>query len=280
MLPEAKNEDLLYVAALYDLKVYSYPKGKHVGTIKGFYVPEQECTDKSGDVFATEGDVVYEFAHGGKKAIRTFRESGYDSNGCASDPTTGDLAITWSASDFSSFLAVYPNGTGTPATYRNGSQLIFCGYDNAGNLYIDGYLYHGGFSFEELPKGGSKLQNFSLNQTFYAFGPVKWVGKYLTVEDGYYNIIYRFTVSGSSGTLEGTTSLAISPCDVVEAIQIQGNRVLVSCITEKSYQPYGQIYYYKYPQGGSEIKNIQVGLDTAPDGMVVSVAPSGKRVRR
>jgi hypothetical protein len=280
MLPEAKREDLLYVAILGGLKVYSYPKGKHVGTIKGFYRPEYECTDKSGDVFVVDGD-VYEFAHGGKKALRTFRESDYPAVGCAVDPTTGNLAIRWTTTT-SSFLAVYPNGTGTPTTYSNSTYFTFCGYDNAGSLYVDGDHYPGGgVRFYELPKGGSTLEPFSANQSFDFAGQIEWVGKYLTIADLPYNAVYRFTVSGSSGTLEGTTNLAISPCVVaLESIWIQGNRVLGSCITASGYEPYGQILYYKYPQGGSEIKDIQVGLDTAPDGMVVSRAPSGAQTRR
>lgn len=39
MLPEAKNEDLLYVSNVYTITVYSYPKGKLVGTLDNFYKP-------------------------------------------------------------------------------------------------------------------------------------------------------------------------------------------------------------------------------------------------
>jgi hypothetical protein len=37
MLPEAKSEDLLYVSNVYTITVYSYPKGKLVGTLSNFY---------------------------------------------------------------------------------------------------------------------------------------------------------------------------------------------------------------------------------------------------
>ena len=49
MLPEAKSEDLLYVANVYTITVYSYPKGKLVGTLKDFYKPYGECVDKIGE---------------------------------------------------------------------------------------------------------------------------------------------------------------------------------------------------------------------------------------
>jgi len=51
MLPEAKADDLLYISNVYTVTVYSYPKGKHVGTLKGFYEPFGECSDSAGNVF-------------------------------------------------------------------------------------------------------------------------------------------------------------------------------------------------------------------------------------
>jgi hypothetical protein len=45
MLPEAKNEALLYVSNVYTITVYSYPKGKLVGTLSDFEKPYGECVD-------------------------------------------------------------------------------------------------------------------------------------------------------------------------------------------------------------------------------------------
>jgi len=92
MLPEAKNEDLLYITNVYTVTVYSYPGGKHVGTPKHFYRPESECADKNGDVFIADG-AIYEYAHGGKKPIETLDPAPLSAQGCASDPTTGNLAV-------------------------------------------------------------------------------------------------------------------------------------------------------------------------------------------
>ncbi len=36
MDPEAINDDLLYISNVYNVTVYSYPKGRRVGTLKGF----------------------------------------------------------------------------------------------------------------------------------------------------------------------------------------------------------------------------------------------------
>ncbi len=95
MLPEAKSEDLLYIANVYTITVYSYPKGKLVGTFKDFYKPYGECVDKNGDVYITDSTFakIYEYAHGGTKPIHTLKDPGYEPYGCAVDPTTGNLAV-------------------------------------------------------------------------------------------------------------------------------------------------------------------------------------------
>jgi hypothetical protein len=71
MLPEAEHENLLYasITSCNGTCVYSYPRGKLVGTIS---VSSEGglCADHQGDVYIPSylegsGPVVYEFAHGG-----------------------------------------------------------------------------------------------------------------------------------------------------------------------------------------------------------------------
>src|ERR1700678_2232910 len=70
MLPEAKSEDLMYITNAYTVTVYSYPKGKLVGTLRHFLRPLGECVDQTGNVFIANGaGQVFEYAHGGKKPI-------------------------------------------------------------------------------------------------------------------------------------------------------------------------------------------------------------------
>ena len=209
MLPEAKADDLLYISNVYTVTVYSYPKGKHVGTLKGFYEPFGECSDSAGNVFIANGDTILEYGHGGKKPIQTLTLSGYGSVSCAVDSTTGNLAVTWNKGSYPGYVAIYPDASGSPALYSIGyMQFIFCGYDPAGNLYVDGEASNENkFLFAELPKGGSSLENITLNQSFEYAGAVQWDGKYVAVGDDEAQKIYQFTISGSSGTLEGTTSL-------------------------------------------------------------------------
>ena len=107
MLPEAKSEDLMYVTNYSDVLVFSYPQGKLVGTLKGFYSAGGDCVDGKGDVFIDDDKplVVYEYAHGGTKRIATFPTKTAGLLGCAVNPKTGDLATS--------------GGFGPPGLYRS-----------------------------------------------------------------------------------------------------------------------------------------------------------------
>ncbi len=129
MLPEAKGEDLLYVSNVYTVTVYSYPRGRHVGTLRGFYRPIGECSDKAGDVFIANGDTILEYKHGGTKPIETLTFSGYDAESCAADPATGSLAVTWDQGLSQGYVAIYRHASGSPILYRNSNMLfVWCGY--------------------------------------------------------------------------------------------------------------------------------------------------------
>lgn len=279
MLPEAKGEDLLYVTTLYSVKVYSYPAGKHVGTLGNVPGSGQECVDAAGDVFIASDRVILEYKHGGKKPIGTFTQSGYNPGDCASDPMTGSLAVTWSnfsSDQFNGYVAVYQHASGNPTTYSlSGMVPTWCGYDDKGNLFCDGEPNHGSaFRFAELPKGGSALESVSLNQSIGFGYSVQWDGKYLTVQDSDVNKIYGFAISGSAGTLKRTVALVQAPSEYdLSPTWIVGKRVVAANIAIINNQPIGKADYYRYPQGGLAIKDISVGDDTAPHGVTVSLAP-------
>jgi hypothetical protein len=241
--------------------------------LRGFYRPHGECVNSAGDVFIANQDTIVEYKHGGKKPIGTLTFPGYNSIGCASDPTTGNLAATWSTNS-SGYVAIYQDASGTPTLYSNGDMRpYYCGYDNKGNLFVDGTPGEAsGFVFAELPKGGSDLMNVTLNQEISFGYSVQWDGKYIAVEDPTTSKIYRFAISGCTGTLKGTTSLGgltIGP----QLAWITGDRVLVAYEVNVSYKPLGEVLYYRYPKGGSAIKTISDGDYTAPEGVTVSLAP-------
>jgi hypothetical protein len=283
MLPEAKAEDLLYVTTLAGVKIYSYPEGKHVGTLKAFaYDSSGICSDKEGNVFIDYGRELLEYKHGGRKPVRTFALPGYSAFLCASDPRTGDLAITWfpDESQSSGYVAVYKNASGTPTLYSETDMWPeSCSYDNKDDLFCNGSTDDGDeFLFVELPRDGTTLESISLNHSFgYCCGGVQWDGKYVTVTSGdpSDNNIYRFTISGSSGTLERTVVLDEDPSEYLpRGTFIIGKTVIEANIALMGYRPYGEVNYYEYPQGGSATGDISVGLDTAPNSVTVSLARS------
>jgi len=266
MAPGAAKDDLLYITNHDTVTVYSYPKGRHVGTLKGFYDPEAECVDKAGDVFISDNDTVTEYPHASTKPAQTLTFSGYFAGGCSSDPTTGNLAVAW-IEGFYGYVAVYKNTTGSPTLYQSPNMaLAYCGYDTAGNLFVDGAAY---FSDElqlaELPKNGNRLETVTLNQAIYTPGPVQWDGKYLAVGDDATENIYQFVIAGSSGTREGTTALGDG--QHISQWWIAGNKVVGS----SGISPY-VTWYWTYPAGGAPIKTRSLKGVVAPFAATVSKA--------
>jgi hypothetical protein len=105
MLPEARNDDLLYVSdGGGGVNAYSYPSFDLIGQLTIPYARGAEglCVDKQGDVFvpAWTGNgssvtaYVYEFAHGGTEPIAILDDPGALNTSCSVDLTTGNLAVT------------------------------------------------------------------------------------------------------------------------------------------------------------------------------------------
>ena len=267
MLPEAQSEALLYVSNVHDVTVYSYPKGKLVGTLKGFYESAGECVDRAGNIFIANLNEFLEYKHGGKKPIKTLTLSGYAAVDCSVDPMTGDLATTWNKSATSAnYLAVYKNASGTPTQYtEKGAFLFYCGYDDKGNLYADGQVGYQSSAaiFVELPQGGNQLRNISLTQSFVHVGALQWDGRYLAMGDDVAGIVYRLAVSGSSATVKG--SLSLDGPKYVYQWWIDGKRIIGASASHSA-------SYWKYPAGGSPYKTITRGIQ-APYGATVSKLP-------
>ena len=119
MLPEAKGEDLLYVSNAPDVLVFSYPKGKLVGTIANLQHPIGLCSDSNGNVFVVNRiyggfkDAVIEFPHGGTGSTQTFmlaRAAAY----CSVAPESNDLAVTTQVSTVARVTFLRTNATKAP----------------------------------------------------------------------------------------------------------------------------------------------------------------------
>jgi hypothetical protein len=257
MAPEAKNGDLLYVSdpKTKDVYVYSYPQARLVGTLSGFGEPRSECADAAGDVFIADVvayDVV-EYAHGGTKPIAALSTPGRPT-GCSVDPVRGSLAVSGGVNGivltifrYSSHHQWRAQHTYTDASLRSAS---FCGYDDKGNLFMDGRSHSGAFVLVELPHGGTSLATIALNATIESPGQVEWDGTDLAVGDAGAapSVIDRFSISGSSGTKAGSTQLGGSK--EVAQFWIEGADVIGPDFEKND------VGFWSYPAGGSPTKTI------------------------
>jgi hypothetical protein len=274
MAPDAKGKDLLYVSddSSNDVYVYSYPKLKPEGTLTGFDDPFGECVDKSGDVFIAndEASDIVEYAHGGTSPIATLEDPGYYPRGCSIDPTTGNLAVVniVSTSLGQGNIVIYKDAKGKPSAYYSDSNVYnvySCGYDNAGNLFVDGENEESSsFEFAELPSGAKKFKNISLNQAIAVAGGVQWDGKYVAVGNNSGDI-YQFSIHGTKGTKVGTTPL--NGVYVSDEFWIQGSKVVVPYANASRL---GRVGIWDYPAGGSA-KKLITGINS-PAGATVSKA--------
>ncbi len=277
MAPDAASQDLLYVSNCCDVTVYSYPQGRLEGRLKSFFIAAGECVDKAGDVFITDVGAgrVYEYAHGGTKRIKTFVDP-IDPEGCAVDPTTGNLAVTTlGAGGSHASLAIFKGARGKPTYYKDPAfqEYFFCAYDDAGNLFIQGNSAPGSghVVFAELSSGSSKLKTIMLNQYIGWPGGLQWDGKYLAVGDQNAPNVYEFAVSGSQGTKVGTVHMGSGANDVTDFF-LDGQTLIAPNVCQVSGSKcHSDVLFFKYPAGGKATKKILKGI-RGTDGAAVSKA--------
>lgn len=281
MSPDAASKDLLYVSNYItsEVFVFSYPALKLVGTLTGFDQPDGICTNKAGDVFivSNQNDTIIVYKHGGTAPIATLAgTAGYPVN-CSVDPTTGNLAVATihTYSDGPGSVAIYAHGKGTPTIYSDSkmTNVYFVGYDDKGNLFLDGATPPSiGFVFAELPKGKKKFSNIKLKGGYIYFpGKVFWDGKYVTVADQSYG-----------GTLDtsGINRTTGAGGKIVSSIPLKGSGDIVDFWIYKGtligpdFQdgPENKVLFYKYPAGGKPTTILKYHSFYETIGAAISVA--------
>jgi hypothetical protein len=241
--------------------VLSYPSGHQVATISN-YGPM--CTDASGNVYIETTTTVTEYAPGGTSPIaQASLPSGASGEDCAVDATTGDIAVCGTegvSSTSIGWVGVYPSLNKSPTQFTDGRlRYFYCGYDNAGNLFLDGFCYCDE-AFSELPRGDGQFINFP---GVFLYGPVQWDGQYITVENAWQGghkemEIWRLAISGSSYSVVGTTYLKAHGGDDAQYAWINGKTVV---------KPYGnsrnndEVGYWHYPKGGSKPHRLLKGFE-------------------
>jgi hypothetical protein len=272
MEPQAKPTDLLYLSDVEsnDVAVYSYPKGRLVGDLTGFGQPRAECADAQGNVWIADvvtGSIV-EFAHGATAPTVALSTPG-SPGGCSVSPRNGDLAVAGGVNG--TVVGVFHRSTRNRWRDANlysvatMSAGYFCAYDSQGNLFVDGVDGSGRFALAELPHKGATLQSVTLDQTIKKPGGMVWDGEYITVGDAGVSpsVVYRLSVSGSTASSVGTTTLKGTTS--VRQFWIDGVRL----IGPDYDAPVG---FWKYPAGGSPTKTLS---KVHGYGAAVSSQPSG-----
>jgi hypothetical protein len=221
--PGGGKQWLLYVSdeSSNTVDIYNYraKPGKLFGQITGLTHPLGQCVDSAGNVYVTafRDNEILEYAHGGITPVAAAYDYYGRPDGCAVDPTTGNIAVTNSVTlSTQGNILVFSGGLGGNQTLYYGSdQQIDTydppAYDPQGNLFFEGYTFSAQAIFGELPAGSSTMQLISgLNLTEPA--AVQWDGAYIAAVDPNYQnsgvaAIYRVTVSGSAATVVRTTVL-------------------------------------------------------------------------
>jgi len=183
MSPDAKDVRRLYFASddgTDDVYVFALPSMTLTGTLTGFHEPQGECTDRHGNVYIanTSALEVLEYSRTGT-LLNTYNDSYGYPVGCAVNPVNGDLAVTdkYSTSFSAGQVLVYSSPSSSPTVLTNPAQYqyFFAGYDNAGDLWVDGLTYSSGGPFILSSCGASSCSTINLSGgTIYFPGAVQW----------------------------------------------------------------------------------------------------------
>jgi hypothetical protein len=274
MAPGLAKRDLLYLTddGNGNVYVYSFPGAKLQGTLTGLSFPSGECADNAGNVWIVEegpNDIV-EYAHGGTVPIATLTDPNNAPQGCAVDPTTGNLAVanaqTLTAGAGS--VGVFAHAQGTPTLYTDSQMkfVMFVTYDDKGNLYANGVDSSLAYRLAELAKNAGSLSPIAFDQSITQSSNIQWAHNYLAVGDGGgivgtgSPVIYHVKIAHSKGTVVGETPL--SGTTGIFQFFIQGDTFIGPNLGNED------VMLWKYPAGGNPTKAI--GGFNDPFGSVVS----------
>ena len=275
MRREAKSGALLYATGgCSGTCVLSYPAGKVVGSLATS--GQSVCTDSSGNVFITQSSQVVEYAHGGTSPIATLSLPGGDATGCSVDRTTGNLAVVFFGSEGN--VAIFAGARGQPTLYGTNISASYCGYDNTGDLFVNGFANQA-VALSELPAGSSSFNKCSIDQQVGIPGQMQWDGSYMTWQSNNEQgaeTVSRLAISGSQVSIVGATHL--------KGIKLQPHQSWIyNGVVMVPFAQHGaksnEIGIWAYPKGGKATKLIRnFGTynrhKVRLQGLAISVAPS------
>jgi hypothetical protein len=284
-----KARQLLFVAdaGVGDVYVYTYPSLKLKGTLTGFNEPQGECSDAKGNVWLTVTNAyqIIKLSRSGK-ILKTLTDTTGYPVACAVDLKTGNLAVVnVGLSSAPGDILVYKDAKGSPKTYTDPSmpRPYFVAYDSSGNFYVDGLDASKKFILAECAVGCSSngMSTISISGgTIYFPGFVQWYspGNYLAVGDQschqITSCVYWVSISGSSGTITGTTNLKNSAggpvCDVVQAVIFPNSKITGSDIETCGRKYATATYVWPFSAGGSPKDSYANPDYMSPEGVAIS----------
>jgi DNA-binding beta-propeller fold protein YncE len=268
---------LLYVSDLAtdDVYIFAYPQGTLEGKLTGFGAPFGLCSDTSGNVYVADNAraAVYEYAHGSNKRIATIKDTGEAPYSCAVDPTSGTLAVTnySTKGGREGSISVYTSAQSKPKKYKDPYvvNMLFCTYDNAGNLFADAnFSFSTGteFALAQLPKGGTSLTSMTSTGRISRPGGVAWDGQDIGLLDGsYFGIdgptIWKISDAASS---QGTFLSHVYLSDATSPLEFwtDGTNAVVANFG------LGNVGVFNYQSGGAPTQTITTA--SAPVGVTIS----------
>jgi hypothetical protein len=262
MVP-ARDSNMLYFSAFGAPNItiygYTYPQWKLVRSFGEFLGLVNLCSDRAGDLFATNLGSVGMYSHDGKY-VQTLSD-GFWATGCAADPATGDLAVINESSrhERGASVSIFEKLHPPTKTFYDSQVAYFrsLSYDDRGDLFLDGLTRTHAPAFAVLPRGSKTLTDVTVRPKIERPATIAWDGSHFAVQPQFRNVVDRVEVSGSRGRVVGTTTLeTCAPSDFF----IVGGRLTADCRS---------IDIFDYPAGG---KPIAVLKAARPD--ILSIALS------
>jgi hypothetical protein len=275
MLPEAKSDNLVYVASGPNVVVFDYKTKTQVGTLSGFGGASALCVDKQGDVWVADyyNDNFSEFAHGGTSPLQVIA-SPSGAFTCSVDPVTGSLAATWITAYE---LGIYDFGSKAWIAYPTRMNTTdSCAYNKYGDLLIGGTVGDGSIYYRQvlrlLRTGSSTVERIvgfpgERYYSSFSYGPaLAFDGEYWVVKNGSSYYLWG-SIASHKWKTEGTTTVTDGSAYFAVARVTKGRGRANVMIGPKEYYS-GDLEIYHYPEGGGPFASLPYAGSV--EGIVVS----------
>lgn len=274
MMPDAYKRNLIYAGGDASSYVLAYPSGKLVGQIA--VRSQGACADPEGNVYFTGPGAITEFAHAGTTPIATYPVQG-NAYACSVDPGSDNLAaVVFCASGCGDSVEVVRRSSGVAPTLYSDPELpslLFCTYDDRGNIFVDGFK-GSQFGIAELPRNATSFINFTLSRNIPTAEQIQWDGRYLAVETRISPEIDRIRVKGSKATIVNTIKLKGAGHRATQSWIQNGKIAVPTAVGHRAVD----VFVWSYPPRGqpiARIKNFLGGGHQQVDG--VAFSPNTRR---